>query len=275
MRRGSIRVGILAVVLLGIVVTGFVAYGRGVTAGQKAASSDRSAFGQSRGTAVAGGFGGAGGRRAGSASGPTGGGAASAVSGTVTKISGGTLTLQPQTGTATTVTTNASTTVTTFAPGALSDLAMGDVIAVQGDKTGDTAFTAKTIFALNAAQGRGTSGQTAGTGAAGTPSGGGRTRGGGGATSGSPASGAPGSPLLPGLNGPIGRITQIAGGTLTLQGFDGSTTTVTTNATTSVRKQAPGMVSDIKAGDTLSVQGDPTGDPTAPASAIIDLGTLA
>jgi hypothetical protein len=43
---------------------------------------------------------------------------------------------------------------------------------------------------------------------------------------------------------------------------------VTTNASTSVRKQTPGAMSDIKAGDTISVQGDPTG----PARAIIDLG---
>jgi hypothetical protein len=183
MRRGGTAIGIIVIVLLGIVVTGFVAYGRGETAGQKAASSDRSAF-ASRGTSVAGGFGGRGAGGAGfGGGGQQAGGAASAVAGKVTKVDGGTLTLQQQPGNTTaTVMTDASTTVTTFASGALSDLAMGDIVALQGDKTGDTAYTAKTIYALNGApggaggRGQGGTGAT-GTGAAGSPaSGGGRNR---------------------------------------------------------------------------------------------------
>ncbi len=268
MRRGGIRVVIITVVLLGIIVTGFIAYGQGETAGQNAASSDRSAFVRAGGTAVAGG------QRTSGASSQAGGDAGSAVTGKVTKVDGGTITLQPQAGTTTTtVATNASTTVTTFASAALSDLATGDIVALQGDKTGDTTYTAKTIYALNAAQGRGAfggSGVTAGTAAAGSPTVGGRNRAAASTNGGSPSGGTAGGALLPGLNGPIGRITQITGGTLTLQGFDGSTTTVTTNASTSVRKQTSGMVSDIKAGDTISIQGDPT----APARAIIDLGAV-
>jgi hypothetical protein len=285
------------IVLLAVVVTGFVAYGRGETAGQKAASSDRSGF-ASRGTSVAGGAGGFGGRGGqgaggsaaagagapGAASGANGRGGAGngspPVAGKVTKVDNGTLTLQEQPGNTTaTVATNATTTVTTFAAGALSDLAMGDIVALQGDKTSDTAFAAKTIYTLSGAQGGGAgrgpggAGATTGTDTAGTPAAGGRGRGGANAASGSaPAGRGAGGGLFPGLSGPTGRITQISGGTLTVQGFDGSTTTVTTDASTSVRKQTPGALSDIKTGDTISVQSDTAGDPTAPARAIIDLG---
>ncbi|MDQ2784432.1 MAG: DUF5666 domain-containing protein, partial [Chloroflexota bacterium] len=196
-----------------------------------------------------------------------------------TKVDNGTLTLQEQpSNAADTVATNASTTVTTFAPGALSDLATGGIVAVQGNKTGDTAYTATTIYALNGAQGGSRAGRTqggtdttAGTAAAGSPASGGRGRNATSAAGGSPVSRGGGGGIA-GLAGPTGRITQISGGTLTLQGFDGSTTTVTTNASTSVRKETPGMVSDIKAGDTISVQSDATGGATAPARAIIDLG---
>lgn len=295
MRRSGTTIGIIVIVLLAVVVTGFVAYGRGETAGQKAASSDRSGF-ASRGTSVAGGAGGFGGRGGqgaggsaaagagtpGAAGGANGRGAAGVppVGGKVTKVDNGTLTLQEQPGnTTTTVATNASTTVTMFAAGALSDLAMGDIVALQGNKTGDTAFAAKTIYALNGAQGggagrgQGGAGATTGTDTAGTPAAGGRGRGAANAASGSsPAGRGAGGGLLPGLSGPTGRITQISSGTLTLQGFDGSTTTVTTDASTSVRKQTPGALSDIKAGDMVSVQSDASGDPTVPARAIIDLG---
>ncbi|MCA1725319.1 MAG: DUF5666 domain-containing protein [Thermomicrobia bacterium] len=280
MRRNGTRIGITAVILLAFVVTGFVAYGRGKTAGQTAASSDRSSFGQARGTSVAGGggFGGSG-QRSGGAGGQSAGGTTSAVVGKVTKVDNGTLTLQAQpSNTTDTVATNASTTVTTFALGTLSDLATGAIVALQGDKTGDTAYTATTIYALNGTQGGGRAGRTqggtdtaAGTAAAGSPPTGGRGRNATSTVGSSPASrGA--STGISGLNGPTGRITQISGGTLTLQGFDGSTTTVTTNASTSVRTETPGTVSDIKVGDTVSVQRDPTGGATAPARAITDLG---
>lgn len=278
MRRGGTRIGIIVVVLVGLIVTGFVAYGRGQTAGQTAASNDRSAF-AARGTTVGGGFGGRG--AGGTGGGQRPGGAASAITGTVTKVANGTLTLQEQPGNTTaTVATSVTTMVTTFAPGTLSDLAMGDIVALQGDKTGDTAYTAKTIYVLNGAQAGGAAGRTQGgtsategTAPAGSPTSGGRNRASGGASGSAPAGGFAGGGLFAGLNGPIGRITKVDTGTLMLQGFDGTTTMVTTTPRTSVRTQAPGDVSDIKAGDTVSVQGDTTGDTTAPARAIIDLGT--
>jgi len=287
MRRGGIGAVLAVLVVLAIIGTGFAAYGRGKTAGQNAAASDRTAFGQAGGTTVAGSFGGrgaggAGGSpQAGGVGSPNGsattGGATAAVFGKVTQVAGGTLTLQQQPSTTTTtVMTTATTTVTLFAPCALGDLAMGDTIALQGDKTSDTAFAAKTIFVLNGQQGRGAD-TTTGTAAAGSPTGGGRNQGAGGASGSAPAGGTGGGAggrgaggLFPGLNGPTGRITQMSGGMLTVQGFDGTTTTVTTTASTTVRKQATGAVGDIKVGDTISVQGDPSG----PARTITDLGPL-
>ena len=304
MRRNSIRGVIGAVLIVAIIGTGVVAYGKGRTAGEHSVSTDRTAF--ARGTTVSGGqgAGGAGGRFAGAGgTGSTGTGAAgaggpggsgtggttaattSSVTGKVTKADNGTLTLQEQPNNiAVTVATDASTTVTTFAPGALGDLKTGDIVAVQGDKTGDTAYTATTIFALNgfgggnggAGQGQGQGGPNAAAGTApvGSPAAGGRGRGnaGGGAASAPAGRAGGGGGLLAGVSGPTGRIMTIANGTLTLQGFDGSTTTVATNASTSVRKQTPGKASDIKVGDTVIVQGDKVSDQAYTARMIIDQG---
>jgi hypothetical protein len=308
MRRNSIRGVIGALLIVAIIGTGVVAYGKGRTAGEHSVSTDRSAF--VRGTTVSGGqggFGAGGGGRGGGAggTGSTGTGAAGAggtrgsggpgaggttaattstVTGKVTKADNGTLTLQEQpNNVAVTVATDASTTVTTFAPGALSDLKTSDIVAVQGDKTGDTAYTATTIFALNGfgggngGGGQGAPNAAAGTAPAGSPAAGGRGRANGnagGGTASAPAgrAGSGGGGLLAGLSGPTGRITTIANGTLTLQGFDGSTTTVTTNASTTVRTQTPGKASDIKVGDTVIVQGDKVSDQAYTARTIIDQG---
>jgi hypothetical protein len=310
MRRNSIRGVIGAVLIVAIIGTGVVAYGKGKTAGQHSVSTDRSAF--ARGTTVAGGggFGGSGfGGRGGGGTGGTGTGAAGAggargtsgpgtggtnaattsnVTGKVTKADNGTLTLQEQPNNiAVTVATDASTTVTIFAPGALSDLKTGDIVAVEGDKTGNTAYTAKTIFALNGfgggngggtgqGQGQGGPNTAAGTAPAGSPAGGGRGRANGNASGGAasaPAGRAGGGGVLAGLNGPTGRITTIANGTLTLQGFDGTTTTVATNTSTTVRTQTPGKISDIKEGDSVVVVGDKVSDQAYTARMIIDQGT--
>jgi hypothetical protein len=297
MRRNSIRGAIGALLIVAIIGTGVVAYGKGRTAGEHSVSTDRSAF--VRGTTVAGGQGGfgagGGGRFAGAGgTGGTGTGAAGAggttaattstVTGKVTKADNGTLTLQEQpNNVAVTVAADASTTVTTFAPGALSDLKTGDIVAVQGDKTGDTAYSATTIFALNGfgggngGGGQGAPNAAAGTAPAGSPAAGGRGRangnaGGGAASAPAGRAGGGGGGLLAGVSGPTGRITTIANGTLTLQGFDGSTTTVTTNASTTVRTQTPGKASDIKVGDTVIVQGDKVSDQAYTARTIIDQG---
>ena len=156
---------------------------------------------------------------------------------------------------------------------------------MQGDKTGDTAYTAKTIYALGAFGGNGAAGQgqgqgapnaAAGTAPAGSPGAAGRGRAPGSAmvaAASAPAGRAGGGGgLLAGLNGPTGRITAIANGTVTLQGFDGSTTTITTSATTTVRKQTTGTVSDIKVGEPSTSVGEKVSDQAYTARAIIDLG---
>lgn len=295
MRRNTTTIVLIVLACLAIVGTGFVAYGRGQTAGENAAINDRSAFGQARGTTVAGGAGFGGQRSGGGAQSATGSqsagggqngtGPASSVGGKVTKVDGATLTLLEQPNNiAVTVTTSAATTISTFAAGTLGDLTMGDVVALQGDKTGDAAYAAKTIFSLGGFAGNGGAGRTPGgssvpqgTDTPGSPAaGGGRNRGAGNASGGAasaPAGRAGGAGLFAGFTGPIGRVTKIDNGTLSLQGFDGSTTTVTTNPSTSVRKQAPGTMSDIKTGDTVSVQGDPAGDTAYTARTVIDLGT--
>jgi hypothetical protein len=93
-----------------------------------------------------GGQGGQGGQRPG---GGFAGGAAGLPSGTlgrITQINGTTLTVQGNDGTTTTVTTNGSTTVRKQTPGKVSDIKVGDTIIVQGEKTGDTAYTARSII---------------------------------------------------------------------------------------------------------------------------------
>ena len=201
----------------------------------------------------------------------------------MTKADNGTLTLQEQPNNiAVTVATDASTTVTTFAPGALGDLKTGDIVAVQGDKTGDTAYTATTIFALNGFGG--------GNGGAGQGQGGRKCRRD--RTSREPRRRRAG----PRQRGRWRR--QRTGGQVRrwrwwiarrseradradhdnrqrhadVQGFDGSTTTVATNASTTVRKQTPGKASDIKVGDTVIVQGDKVSDQAYTARMIIDQG---
>lgn len=285
MRRTGSTIILLIIAVAAIAGTALFSYRKGTTDGQATAAADRSAF-TARGTVTGGqsaeggrfsgggGTGGApGGRPAegssvagsGRAAGGTpgaGGGTTAAVggiTGKVTKVDGATLTVQQQPGnTNLTITTGATTTVTAFAAAAMSDLKTGDLIAVQGDKAGDNAYTAKVLLALSGERG---AASAAPGGAAG-----GQGRG--------PGGGAGGAGGFPGLTGgPFGRITKIDGATITLQGLDGTTTmTVTTNADTSVRKQAEGKVADIKVGDTIFVQGEKTGDTAYTARLIVDQG---
>ena len=114
LRRNSLRVVLGVLVIVAIIGTGVVAYGKGKTAGEQSGATDRSSL--ARGTTVAGGQGaggfpgrggGAGGpaaeRRTSGAGGTGGSGtdggtttAASNVTGNVTKADNGTLTLQEQ-----------------------------------------------------------------------------------------------------------------------------------------------------------------------------------
>ncbi len=83
------------------------------------------------------------------------GGAAPAAVGRIQSVGldGGTLTIQGFDGTAVTVKTDTSTAVRTQQPGALSDIKVGDVLFVQGEKTSDTAFRARAITDQGASSG--------------------------------------------------------------------------------------------------------------------------
>jgi hypothetical protein len=272
MRRRGITVIVIAVIAALLFGTWTLAYRAGQSSGRDKVSSDRSAF-QTRvasapqaagagggnqasggagtrgstGGSVAGG-GAAGQARGASATSPAGspaaGRATSTVSGKVTKVDGATLSVQQTDNTMVSVTTNADTAVRKLVTGALTDLKAGDIVTVDGSKTGDTAMSAKTVTSLGAASG------------AGAPSGRGGAQTGGAA------------PAL------TGQIKSVDGGTLTVQGFDGSSVTVTTTPATVVRMQQPGAVSDIKAGDTLLIQGDKIGGTEFLARTITNQGAI-
>lgn len=278
MRRRGITVIVIAVIAAAFFGVYTLAYRTGESSGRSKVTTDRSAFqtqvasapqaaaggggqagggtgtrGSAGGSAAAGG--GATGPRGGNAGG-TGtagtaapGGAVSTLTGKVTNVTGTTLSVQQADNSTVSVTTTTNTTVRTFVTGALTDLKAGDVVAVDGSKTGDTAYSAKTVTNLGAASG------------AGVPSGGG------------PAGRGQGSPQAGGATPVLtGQIKSLSGGTIMVQGFDGSSATVTTTPATIVRTQQPGTMSDIKTGDMLLIQGDKTGDTAFAARSITNQG---
>lgn len=283
MRRRGITVIIIAVIAAAFFGVYTLAYRTGESSGRSKVSADRSAF-QTRVAsapqAAAGGGGQAGGGTAGGAgtrgsaggsaaagggaTGQRGGGAggagtagaaapgssASTLTGKVTNVNGTTLSVQQADNSTVSVTTTADTAVRTFVTGALTDLKAGDIVAVDGSKTGDTAYSAKTVTNLGAASGTGVpsgSGGSAGRGQGSVQAGG-------------------AVPVL------TGQIKSLSGGTIMVQGFDGSSATVTTTPTTVVRTQQSGTMSDIKAGDMLLIQGDKTGDTAFAARSITNQG---
>jgi hypothetical protein len=89
----------------------------------------------------------------GSGGGPVGGGAAggSAIVGLIRAINGPTMMVQGADGTMLTVNTNGTTVVRMQQPGTLADIKAGDFLMVFGEKTGDTAYLARTITNQGAA----------------------------------------------------------------------------------------------------------------------------
>lgn len=172
-------------------------------------------------------------------------GVASNLTGRVTKIDGTTLSLLQSDNATVSVATNTDTAVRKLVTGALTDLKSGDVVMVDGSKTGDTAYMAKTITSLASPTGSGGSGQR--------------------------PPGAQGSPAASG-GAVIGQIKSLDGATMMLQLGDGATVTVTTNASTVIRTQQPGALSDIKMGDFLVVQGEKTSDTAYLARSITNQG---
>lgn len=288
---------IVLVVIAGAAIIGawLVGYSHGVTAGSSTAAADRSGFptraagapgaGGFPGAGGAGGFpGGAGGAPGGQAAGGQGGapggvpgsqaagGATSqaGVTGKATKVDNGTITVQAANNTTVTVNTTTTTMVQKVGTIALTALKTGDFITIQGDKTSDTAYTAKMILSVGSTVPAGlipsgtTGGAPSGSASAGqAPSG---------QASGAPRGGASGGLPAGFPSGPLGRITKIDGSTVTMQGLDGTAITVTASGSTTVQMLQPGAITDVKAGDTLIVQGDPAGTNTYNARVIIDQG---
>jgi Domain of unknown function (DUF5666) len=127
----------------------------------------------------------------------------------------------------------------------------------RGDpKTVDTGLTAQQIQSLLGVRGAQASGGV-GTGSGATGSGGTGTTGGfgGGAFGG---------------GGTTGAITAIDGDTITVQGFQGDVK-VTLDSGTKVSVEQTGSASDLKVGDTVSVQGTTNADGSVKASSVSQL----
>jgi len=170
------------------------------------------------------------------------------VAGRVTGVNGSSLAVQNTADSTTiTVATSGTTVFTKIVAGTMDDLKMNDFVAVQGDKTGDNAYTARTITGTNAQA-------SAGAAAGGFPgAGGGRPAGMGTMTVGGAGRG--------GANGQIvGRVAEMSGDTITLNGLDGSVITVMTTPMTKVQTTQSAALSDIKVGDSLIVVGERTAD---------------
>lgn len=173
------------------------------------------------------------------------------VAGRVTGVNGSSLSVQNiADGTTITVVTSGTTVFTKIVAGTMNDLKMNDFVAVQGDKTGDNAYTARTITGTNAQA-------NAGAAAGGFPgAGGGRP-----ADMGTMTTGGAGGAGRGGAGGQIvGRIAEMSGDTVTLNSLDGSVITVTTTPMTKVQTTQSAALSDIKTGDSLIVVGERTGD---------------
>ena len=83
-----------------------------------------------------------------------------------------------------------------------------------------------------------------------------------------PTGGAAGATPAPASNGTTGQIKLVDGSNIYITTSDGSTVKVTTTPTSKVTKSVAGAVGDLKAGDTITVQGAAGTDGTIAASSI-------
>jgi hypothetical protein len=193
-----------------------------------------------------------------------------AVTGTVTKVLSGVFTIQQADKTSADIATTAETSVTKTNAASLTDLKIGDLVTVEGEKSGDGSYAASAITTLAGVGGPvrqvsngpppgggpGGSGANPGGGFVATvPAGASPSTSGGTFYIGGGASGAGGNG-----KGAIGKVTKVEGVTLTLEAPDGGTVTVRTDARTAFRAQVVANVNDIKTGDLVTVIGDKTGD---------------
>jgi hypothetical protein len=183
------------------------------------------------------------------------------VSGKITDIDGSSFKVQETspngTRTTTEVETSKDTTFRESVKGALSDLGVGDTIAVSGT-TADNVLTATNINETAAQTNVVRSG----------PGGGGPVFRSGDGSFGAqaappPVGGQDGPRFFQAGNGTIGKITKIEGDTITLDGFGGQSVTVKTTSTTNIRVNKTIKLSNLKVGDTVRVFGPMSGSKIA------------
>jgi hypothetical protein len=190
-------------------------------------------------------------------------------SGEITAIDGTTLTLKDRQDQSVKVTTNDSTRITIEKTVAVADIAKGDRISVSGTQSGTTVAASRITIMNTQLRPPGSGSQ-------------------GGATPGGSGVGPPGGfngqggPPGTGVNGnssgsanrrppggfAFGTVTKIDGGTITISGFDGSTTTVTTTSSTTVTKSVLGSFSDLKVGQNVRAIGTTGSDGTVAATSV-------
>jgi hypothetical protein len=181
------------------------------------------------------------------------------VSGKITDIDGTSFKVQETAPngekTTTEVDTSKDTTFRESVLGSLSDLAVGDTIAVNGTTT-DSVLTAtsivETAVQTNIVRG---DGPMVFNGGDAPPR----------LFEGAVPDGAQGGPprVFRAGNGGIGKITKIEGDTITMDGFGGQALTVKTTSATTVRVNKAIKLSNLKVGDTVRVFGPTSGDKVA------------
>jgi hypothetical protein len=198
------------------------------------------------------------------------------VGGQIAAIDGTTLTVKNRQNQSVKVTTGSSTRITIQKAVAVSDIAKGDRISVSGTQSGTTIAAARiSIMDLQlGAPGRGFQGGStpgSGSGANGPQ----RRFGSGGfnGEGGPPSTDANGNPTGDANRRPLGgfafgTVTDVAGGTITISSFDGTTTTVTTTPSTTVTKSVQGSFGDLKIGQNIRAVGTTGSDGTVAATTV-------
>jgi len=200
------------------------------------------------------------------------GGGGHGTAGMIASINGSTISLTNRNGKKTTVVTSASTTVDEAVSGSLSDVRVGDHVAVMGSGSSSSVSAQQIIdtgtkslpgppSGGNGQPGGPTSGST--NGPSGPPSGtngqtGGPPNSSTNGPSGPPsgATGQQGAPPSGSGSGPVlGTVETISGSTLTIKTSSGTTVTATTSSSTKVTIIKTGQVSDLKAGEQIVVAG--------------------
>ncbi|MGI8690773.1 MAG: DUF5666 domain-containing protein [Thermomicrobiales bacterium] len=223
------------------------------------------------------------------------------VNGTVTTVGGGTITVKQADGTTATVNVNDKTGYQTTVASAVSNVKVGDMVAVKGDKTGDNARHARALTIMGAptafrvstggkgdkGPGIAISGALPGDTSIGIAISGTAQSGGDGPVSRADGpmpvnqpviqqyrvNGMPGDGPPDGTLPVLGKVTSVSGNTVTLQEPDNTTITVTTDAQTIVHADQQSSLSAIKAGDTVTIGAAKATDGTLTAL-FVNVGAL-